>query len=132
MYGRQSVHLSLPYIFLLILFFSNVYHSTCVWPAALKLGCITNFDMLFLEMGIISLVDEIQFMLISSRHICIRTITTQPRFSYYGSGHSSHSTHECRDWGYVFPTQEKEHIGAFTSHLLDHVTESFRALEKTK
>ena len=43
-----------------------------VWPTALKLGCITNLDMLFLVMGFISLVDEIQFMLISSRHICIR------------------------------------------------------------
>ena len=32
---------------------------------------VTNFDMLFL---VISLVDEIQFMLISSRHICIRSI----------------------------------------------------------
>ena len=38
----------------------------------LKLGCITNFDMLFLMMGFISLVDEFQFiMLISSCHICI-------------------------------------------------------------
>ena len=45
-----------------------------VWPTALKLGCITNLDMLFLIMGFISLVDEIQFMLISSCHICIRSI----------------------------------------------------------
>ena len=30
--------------------------------------------MLFLVMGFISLVDEIQFMLISSRHICIRSM----------------------------------------------------------
>ena len=35
---------------------------------------ITNFDTLFLVMGLISLVDEVQFMLISSRHICIRSI----------------------------------------------------------
>ena len=55
-------------------FFTNVYHFACVGPTALKLGCITNFDMLFLVMGFISLVDEIQFMLISSRHICIRSI----------------------------------------------------------
>ena len=47
--------------------------STHAWPTALKLGCITNFDMLFLVMGFISLVDEIQFILISSRHICIRS-----------------------------------------------------------
>ena len=31
--------------------FSNVYYFTCVWPTALKLGCITNFDMLFLVIG---------------------------------------------------------------------------------
>ena len=54
--------------------FSNVCHSAAFWPTALKLGCITNFDMLFLVMGLISLVYEIQFMLISSRHICIRSI----------------------------------------------------------
>ena len=45
-----------------------------VWLTALKLGCITNFDMLFLVMGFVSLVDEMQFMLISNRHICIRFI----------------------------------------------------------
>ena len=38
-------------------------------------GKFTNFDMLFLVMGFISLVDEIKFMLISSSHICIRSIT---------------------------------------------------------
>ena len=57
--------------------FSNAYNSACVWPTALKLGCITNFNMLFLVMGFVSLVDEIQFMLISSRHICIRSIKCQ-------------------------------------------------------
>ena len=51
----------LLYICLLFLGFSNVYHFTCVWSTALKLGCITNFDTLFLLMGLISLVDEIQF-----------------------------------------------------------------------
>ena len=40
----------LPYICLLFFGFSNVYHSVCVWPTALKLGCFTNFDMLFLIM----------------------------------------------------------------------------------
>ena len=30
----------------------------CVSPTALQLGCITNFDMFFLVMGFISLVDE--------------------------------------------------------------------------
>ena len=48
-----------------------------VWRTALKLGCITNFDMPFLMMGFISLVDDIQFMLISSRHICIRSIPSR-------------------------------------------------------
>ena len=54
MYGSQGT----------ILFsgFSNVCHFACVWPTALKLGCITNFDMLSLVMGFISLVHEIQFM----------------------------------------------------------------------
>ena len=42
-------------------------HSACVWPTALELGSIANFDMLFRVIGFISLVDEIQFMLISSR-----------------------------------------------------------------
>ena len=55
--------------------FSNVYHFACVWPTALKLGCITNFDMLFHVIGFISLVDEIQFMLFSSRHICIKSLS---------------------------------------------------------
>ena len=41
---------------LLFLGFSNVFHFVCVWPTALKLGCITNFDMLFLVMWFISLV----------------------------------------------------------------------------
>ena len=44
---------------------------SCVWPSALKLGCITNVDTLFLVMGFISLV-EIQFMLISSFHFASR------------------------------------------------------------
>ena len=78
MYGSQSTRAWLPYICLLFSSFSNDYHSTCVWPTALKLGCFTNFDMLFLVMGFISLVDEIQFMLISS-HICIRSMNK--RFS---------------------------------------------------
>ena len=51
--------------------FSNVCHSACVGPTVSKLDCITNFDMLFLVMGFISLVDEIQFILISSHHICM-------------------------------------------------------------
>ena len=54
---------------------SNAYHSVCVWPTALKLGCVTNFDMLFLVTWFISLVDELKFMLISSRHICIRSVS---------------------------------------------------------
>ena len=66
----------LPYIWLLFSSFSNVCHSVCVWPTALKLSCINNFDMLFLVMGFTSLVDEIQFMLISSRHIWIRYMKT--------------------------------------------------------
>ena len=41
--------------------FANACHVVCVWPTALKLGCITNFDMLFLRF--ICLVDLIKFML---------------------------------------------------------------------
>ena len=52
--------------------FSDVYHFAYVWPTALNLA-VTNFDMLFLVMGVHSLVNEIQFMLISSLHICIRS-----------------------------------------------------------
>ena len=63
MYGSQACRLTT--ICLLFSGFSNVCHSACVWPTALKLGCIANFDMLFLVMGFISLVHEIQFMLIS-------------------------------------------------------------------
>ena len=58
--------LLLLYICLLSWGFSNVYHSACVRPRALKLGCVTNFDIIFLVMGFISLVDEIKFMLITS------------------------------------------------------------------
>ena len=43
--------------------------------AALKLGCVTNLDMLFLVMGFTSLVDDIQFMLISSHHKVYDMIT---------------------------------------------------------
>ena len=49
--------------------FSNVFHSTCVRPTAPKLGCVTNFDMLFLLMGFIWFVGEIKFMpIISTCH----------------------------------------------------------------
>ena len=67
-FSPRSTQASLPYICLLFSSFSNVCHSACVWPTALKLGCIANFDMLFLVMGFISFVDEITFMLISNRH----------------------------------------------------------------
>ena len=73
MYGSMG-QLTTMYIGLLFSGFSNVYHFACVWPTALKPDCVTNFDMLFLVMGFISLVDEIQFMLISSRHICMKSM----------------------------------------------------------
>ena len=50
------------------------YNTFVSYFRVFKLGCITNFDMLFLMMGFISLVDEIQFMLINSHHICIRSM----------------------------------------------------------
>ena len=64
--------LTTTHLSLILEFFKYLYHFACVWPTALKLGCVTNLDTLFLVM--ISLIDEIQFMLISSRHICIRSI----------------------------------------------------------
>ena len=81
MYGSQlcimhyaySTHAWLPYIFLLFSGFSNVCHFTCVWPSS-ESFYVTYVDTLFPVMGFISLIDEIQFMLISSCHICIRSI----------------------------------------------------------
>ena len=50
-------------------------YGSQAWVELCKLAALmTNFDMLFLVMGFISLVDEIQFMLISIGHICIRYI----------------------------------------------------------
>ena len=63
-----------PYICLLFFVFSNVYHFTCTWPRALKLGCITNVNMLFLTMGFICLFYENKFMLISGGHISNRSM----------------------------------------------------------
>ena len=74
MYGSQAWVDPLPYICLLFSGFSNVCHSAAFWPTTLKLGCITNFDMLSLVMGFISLVNEIHFMLISGCHISNRSI----------------------------------------------------------
>ena len=74
MYGSQACMVVTPHICLLFSGFSNVCHSAAFWPTALKLGCVTNFDMLFLVMGLISLVNEIQFMLISSHHFLNRSI----------------------------------------------------------
>ena len=51
------------------------YFQVYVFGTRGKRGCTTNFDILFLVMGFISLVDEMQFMLISSCHICIRSIS---------------------------------------------------------
>ena len=62
MYSSQSTQALLPYICLLFSNFSNVFHSACVWSTALKPGCITNFEMLFLVMGFISLLDEIMLI----------------------------------------------------------------------
>ena len=53
MYGSQAWVDQLPYISLLFSGFSNVCHSAAFWSTALKLGCITNFDMLFVVMGFI-------------------------------------------------------------------------------
>ena len=39
-----------------------------VRPTFLQIGCVINFDMLFLVIGFNSVVDEIKLMLICSRH----------------------------------------------------------------
>ena len=46
------------------------------WPTVLKLSCVTNFHKLSLVVGFTSLVDETQFILISSCHFCRRSICT--------------------------------------------------------
>ena len=55
------IHPSLTAMHICLLF-SGFAAILCVWPTALKLGCITDFDMLFLIMGFISLVDEMKCM----------------------------------------------------------------------
>ena len=51
--------LTTKHLALIFRFFKCLPLPPCVWPAALKLGCVTNFDMLSLMMGLISLVNEI-------------------------------------------------------------------------
>ena len=63
--SRKRKHLLQLYICLILLGFSDVCHSACVWPTALKPGCITNFDMLFSVTEFTCLSDEYKFMLIS-------------------------------------------------------------------
>ena len=47
-----SVSERYPRLTLLFSGFSKVYYFVCVWPTALKLGCLnTNFDILFLKEG---------------------------------------------------------------------------------
>ena len=64
---------------------------------ALKLGSVTNFDMLFLVMGFISLIDEIQFMLISSCHIYIRCTTNKKclRHGSYSTYNNTYNNTSC-------------------------------------
>ena len=66
---RWERNLTALYICLLLSSFSSVYHSVCVWPTALKLGCLINlWHALSCYTG--SLVDEIHFIIISS-YLCI-------------------------------------------------------------
>ena len=78
MYGSQVWVDRLPYICLLFSGFSNVCHFTCIWSRALKLGCITNVNMLFLTMGFVCLFYENKFMLISGGHISNRSMPFIP------------------------------------------------------
>ena len=49
--------------------------SACVWPTALKLGCVTNFDMLFRTMGIVCLN-------LLSRHRCSTKVSWNTRIKH--------------------------------------------------
>ena len=59
MYGMRSTQARMSYICLLFWGFSNACHFNCFLPTALELARRTNFDMLFLVMGFICLLDEI-------------------------------------------------------------------------
>ena len=50
--------------------FSNAYHSACVWPIALKNGCVTNVKMLFLVVGA-CLIDESLCKLAAAIFACV-------------------------------------------------------------
>ena len=50
--------------------FSNAYHSACVWPIALKIGCVTNVKMLFLVVGA-CLIDESLCKLAAAIFACV-------------------------------------------------------------
>ena len=52
-HGSTDYHTFVSYFWV---FQMSIISRACVWPAALKLRCSTNFDMLFLVMGFISLV----------------------------------------------------------------------------
>ena len=68
---KQSVRPSLTYCSTSLsnvrVFRMSVLFRVFAGPTALKLGCITNFDLLFLVIGFTSSVDKIKFILISSR-----------------------------------------------------------------
>ena len=62
-YGSQAWVDPLTTIHLSLIFGVFKCLSFCIfWPTALKLGCITNFDMLSLVMGFISLVNANQHL----------------------------------------------------------------------
>ena len=69
MYESQSIAALLSNVF-----FKCLTFRMCLWPSALKRGCIANFDMLFFVMVFISSDEETQFMLISSPYFCVRII----------------------------------------------------------
>ena len=102
MYSSQSTHAWLPYINCHKFVSWGIFqclHYMCVWPTALKLGCVTNLiDMLILVIGFIILVDEIQFMLISSCHICIRSMTTGNIFCWKNHWFSIQNFIETAKW----------------------------------
>ena len=85
MYGSQSTQASLPYI---CVFFPGFQ----LWNLA-----VTNSYTLISVMGVISLVDEIQFMLISSHHFCInQTLFRAAKLSHEPGFFALRLLHTCQ------------------------------------
>ena len=85
--SRLLLQWTTPCFCLLFWIFSNVCHFVCVWPTALKLGCITNFNMDFLVIMEFMLFFKMKFVLISSHYwmssIQLFILIMLSRFKWY-------------------------------------------------